>query len=65
MPRQFKQAGVEPRSNVPPNHPLQRSVIDKVLARGRAESGGLRWRARALSWAHRAAAELGRYTADL
>jgi hypothetical protein len=42
------------------NNPLQRSVIDKVRARDRAMLVGLAWRARALSWAQRAAAERGR-----
>ena len=41
------------------NIPLQRSGIDKVLARGRAVTSGLGWRARALL-ANRAAAERDR-----
>ena len=44
----------------PPNNPLQRSVIDKALARGRAVLSDLGWRARTLAWAHRAAAERDR-----
>ena len=42
-----------------PNKSLQRAGTHKVLARGRA-SGSFWWRARALLWQRRAAAELSR-----